>query len=82
MVKRIRAAQEAGASNRLNSLLIRTKDFCVNKQEFVDAVALKYGCPIEGLSASCACGSLNDVTHTMTCKKGGFVCIRHDEVRL
>ncbi|KAG0721638.1 hypothetical protein GWK47_046071 [Chionoecetes opilio] len=23
----------------------------------------------------------NNVDHTMTCKKGGFVCIRHDEVR-
>ncbi|XP_050707996.1 uncharacterized protein LOC126993177 [Eriocheir sinensis] len=81
MGRKIHTAQEAGASNWLTSLPIRAKSFSFNKQEFVDAIALRYGWPIEGLPDFCACGSANDVTHTMTCKKGGFVCIRHDEVR-
>ena len=81
MCRKIQTAQETGASNWLTSLPLRAKGFSLNKQEFVDAVALRYGWPIEGLPNICACGSPNNVTHTMTCKKGGFICIRHDEVR-
>ena len=79
--RKIFTAQETGASNWLTSLPLRAKGFSLNKQEFVDAVALRYGWAIEGLPNMCACGSENNVTHTMTCKKGGFICIRHDEVR-
>lgn len=80
-VRKIHIAQETGASNWLASLPIRAKGFSLNKQEFVDAVALRYGWPVEGLPNTCVCGSPNTVDHTMTCKKGGFICIRHDEVR-
>ena len=80
-VRRIRMAQETGASNWLTSLPIRAKGFNLNKQEFVDAVALRYGWPVEGIPRTCACGAPNNVDHTMTCKKGGFVSIRHNEVR-
>lgn len=79
--RKVHTAQETGASNWLTSLPIKAKGFSLNKQEFVDAVALRYGWPVEGIPITCACGSPNDVNHTMTCKKGGFVCIRHDEVR-
>ena len=74
-------AQEVGASNWLTTLPIRAKGFSLNKQEFTDALALRYGWPVEGLPEQCACGSVYDTNHAMTCKKGGFVCIRHDEVR-
>ena len=30
---------------------------------------------------SCACGQNYNVTHALTCKVGGFVTIRHNEVR-
>ncbi|KAG0719760.1 hypothetical protein GWK47_049860 [Chionoecetes opilio] len=80
-VRKIHIAQETGASNWLTSLPIRAKGFNLNKQEFVDDVALRYGWPVEGLPNTCVCGSPNSADHTMTCKKGGFVCIRHDEVR-
>ncbi|KAG0711346.1 hypothetical protein GWK47_020786 [Chionoecetes opilio] len=80
-VKKIHIAQETGASNWLTCLPIRAKGFSLNKQEFVDVVALRYGWPVEGLPKTCVCGDPNNVDHTMTCKKGGFVCIRHDEVR-
>ncbi|KAG0724416.1 hypothetical protein GWK47_040617 [Chionoecetes opilio] len=80
-VRKIHIAQETGASNCLTCLPIRAKGFSLNKQEFVDAVALRYGWPVEGLPKTCVCGDPNNVDHTMTCEKGGFVCIRHDEVR-
>ena len=80
-VRKVLIAQETGASNWLTSLPIRAKGFSLNKQEFVDAVALRYDWPMEGLPNTCVCGLSNNVSHTMTCKRGGFVCIRHDEVR-
>lgn len=79
--RKVHLAQETGASNWLTSLPIRAKGFSLNKQEFVDAIALRYGWPVTGIPNTCACGAPNNVNHTMTCKKGGFVCIRHDEVR-
>ena len=81
MRRKLLTTQETGASNWLTSLPLRAKGFNLNKQEFVDAVALKHGWPIAALPSTCGCGKPNNVTHTMTCKKGGFICIRHDEVR-
>ena len=37
--------------------------------------------PVGGLPNTCVCGSPNDVNHSMTCKRGGFICFRHDEIR-
>ena len=79
--RKIIAAQETGASNWLTALPIRSKGFSLNKQEFIDAVALRYDWPVEGLPHTCVCGHLNNANHSMRCKRGGFICIRHDEVR-
>ena len=70
--RRIRMAQETGASNWLTSLPVRAKGFNLNKREFVDAVALRYGWPVEGIPRTCAYyGSPNNVDYTMTGKKNG-----------
>ena len=29
----------------------------------------------------CECGSKFDITHALSCKKGGFVSIRHNKIR-
>ena len=42
-VRKIHTARETGTSNWLTSLPIRGKGFSLNKQEFVDAIALRYG---------------------------------------
>ncbi|XP_063588678.1 uncharacterized protein LOC134765814 [Penaeus indicus] len=81
MKKRLEMASEVGASNWLTTLPIRSKGFSLNKQEFVDAISLRYGWAIDGLQQQCTCGSSFDPNHAMTCKTGGFVCMRHDEVR-
>lgn len=74
-------AQEVGASNWLTALPIKAKGFSLNKQEFFDALALRYGWHMDGLPQSCWCGSPFNTNHAMICKTGGFVVIRHDEVR-
>ena len=33
------------------------------------------------LPTSCSCSSNFDIQHSMNCKKGGFICIRHNDLR-
>ena len=81
MKRRLNMAQEVGASNWLTALPIRAKGFSLNRQEFGDALALRYGWPVEGLPQRCHCGLPFDTNHAMNCKTGGLICNRHDEVR-
>ena len=81
MKRGLEMAQEVGASNWLTALPIKAKGFSLNRQEFGDALALRYGWQIDGLPQQCQCGLPFDPNHAMTCKTGGLVCTRHDEVR-
>ena len=80
-LRRMKMNQEKGASNWLSSLPLRENGFSLNKQEFYDAVALRYGLPIENIPDMCVCGQNFSVDHAMRCKTGGYVAIRHNEVR-
>ena len=81
MKRKLSLAQETGASNWLSALPIRAKGFSLNKQEFTDALALRYGWIVKGLPEVCACGDNFDERHAMSCQKGSFISIRHDEIR-
>ena len=72
---------ESGASNWLTALPIEEKGYHLTKREFWDAVKLRYGWPLPRLPSKCACGENFNVTHAMSCKKGGFVAQRHNELR-
>ena len=81
MKRKLTLAQETGASNWLSALPIRAKGFSLNKQEFTDALALRYGWIVKGLPEVCACGENFDERHAMSCQKGGFISIQQDEIR-
>ena len=74
-------AQEKGASNWLTVLPIIEQNFNLNKQQFLDAIRLRYGWTIPNLPTYCSCGSKFDVQHSLNCKKGGFVTFRHNALR-
>ena len=74
-------AQEKGASSWLSALPLKSLGYTLNKQEFRDAVCLRYGWNIEGIPRVCSCGKSNDLDHTLICHKGGFVNMRHDALR-
>ena len=74
-------AREKGSSSWLQVLPLKEYNFCLNKSEFRDALNLRYGRVIEDLPSSCSCGQRFSPDHAMTCKKGGFVHARHDEIR-
>jgi len=79
--KKLKMNQEKGASNWLTTLPLRDTGFSLNKQEFRDAVALRYCLPVHGIPEACVCGNEFTTDHAMICKKGGFVSLRHNEVR-
>ncbi len=55
--------------------------FLLNKQEFHDAVLLRYNFKIKGVASVCVCGQQNSVNHALICKLGGYVSLRHNNLR-
>ena len=55
--------------------------FELSKQQFWDSVRLRYDWEISNLPTSCPCDSKFDIQHSMSYKKGGFLCIRHNDLR-
>ena len=75
------AIQEKGASSWLNTLPLRSHNFYLSKQIFWDSLYLRYGIPIPRLPATCVCGAKFDIQHALTCLHGGFIGIRHNNIR-
>ena len=80
-MKRNYISNETGSSNWLNVIPMREFNYALNKLQFRDSIRLRYGWPIPGLPVSCSCGEVFNVQHAMSCKKGGFVTLRHNKVR-
>jgi hypothetical protein len=77
----VKQARDKGASSWLNALPIEEQNFVLNKGEFKDALRLRYNIELENLPTTCPCGERFDVTHALSCGKGGFVIERHDNVK-
>ena len=81
-MKILEAISEKGASNWLTTMPIREHGFYLNKQEFWDSIRTRYGIALTRLPSQCAaCGVPFNVEHAFSCKYGGFVTIRHNEIR-
>ena len=48
---------------------------------FWDAVRLRYGLPLKRLPSNCGCSKPYNVQHAISCKKGGFVTLRQNELK-
>ena len=77
----LECAQEKGASSWLSALPLKRLGYTLNKQEFRDALCLRYGWRIPSMPAHCGCGAVNSVNHILICKKGGYVIMRHNALR-
>ena len=73
--------QEKGASSWLTGLPIEEYGFTLHKTAFRDASALRYGWLPANAPTSCACGAAFSAEHALSCPKGGFPSIRHNEIR-
>ena len=74
-------AQEKGASSWLTCLPIEEFGFTLHKGAFHDALALRYNWQPLHVPSSCGCGTKFSVEHALSCPKGGFPSIRHNEIR-
>ena len=73
--------QEKGVSNWLKAYPISDQGYDLNKQQFWSCVCLRYGWRLTNIPSICSCGSNVDIQHAMSCKKGGFITIRHNDLR-
>jgi hypothetical protein len=74
-------AAEKGASSWLTALPVKEFGYLMNKQEFNDALALRYNLNLKDSPRKCVCGENNTVNHLLICKKGGYVSLRHNSLR-
>lgn len=72
---------EKGTSNWLSTIPLKKYGFYLEKQAFRDALRIRYGIQIANIPQKCACGAQNNMEHAFTCKRGGYVIIRHNEIR-
>jgi hypothetical protein len=77
----LESVMEKGASSWLSCLPLKSEGYNLNKQEFRDSVKLRYGWELEGLPATCKCGRTFTIHHASSCKVGGFIHMRHNDVR-
>ena len=70
-----------GASSWLTALPLSEHGFVLNKQQFRDALLLRYNLPFEGIPSACACGKSNTLEHCLSCAIGGYVYLRHNNIR-
>jgi hypothetical protein len=69
-------------SNWLNVLPIAQNNFDLTATEFRDALSIRYGRPLLGCPGFCdGCGQQFSLQHALSCKKGGLIILRHNEIR-
>ena len=73
--------QEQSSSSWLTVLPIKQLEFSLSKAEFWDAIYLRYGLPLKRLPSHCGCSKVYTIQHALSCKKGGIVTLRHNEIR-
>ena len=72
---------ESGSSIWLASLPLKEEGYVINKQNFWDLVKIRYGWELTRLPENCECGAKFNIKHALSCKKGGFISLRHNEIR-
>ena len=65
----------------LTALPLQEQGFHLNKQEFRDALCLRYGWQLANIPSHCVCGTSFSVDHAMICRHGGLTFIHHNELR-
>ena len=74
-------SRDKGASSWLTAVPLVNQGLVLNKQQFKDALRLRYNMPSSELPSVCACGEKFADCHALSCKKEGFLAQSHDGVR-
>ena len=73
--------KEKVSSIWLTALPIEEHGFHLHQGEFRDALCLQYGWTIPNTPQFCICGNKFEAEHALSCKRGGFMIQRHNELR-
>jgi hypothetical protein len=60
---------------------VANEGYVLNKRCFWDLVRIRYGWDLSRLPETCECGSKSSIEHGLSCKKGGFISLRHNQLR-
>jgi hypothetical protein len=78
----ISLVQPEGLSSRLTFLPISKDNFDFSLVEFRDGLSIRYRKTLLRVPNQCdGCGSTFDLSHALSCRKGGLVTRRHNQVR-
>ena len=73
--------QQQGAFTWLTTLLIKEEDYTINSNCFWDLLRLRYGWQLQKVPANYECGAHFTIDHTLSCKKGGFISLHHNQIQ-
>lgn len=76
----VEVASEKGASTWLTALPLIEHGFALHNGSFRDALSLRYGWTPSYLPSHCVCGKDFTIEHALSCMRGGFPSIRHNEI--
>ena len=66
----------------LTVLPLARSQFDLSNQEFWDALAIRYKKPLRNVPDLCdGCSSQFSLSHGLSCRKGGWVIQRHNEIQ-
>ena len=68
-------------ADRAHRGLRRNRVQWLDKQSFWDLIHLRHGWRLNRLPELCECGLRFTTEHALSCKKGGFVTLRHNSIR-
>ena len=81
MQRSLNLAADKGASTWLSTLPIEEHGFALHKSAFRVALCLRYGWQPALLPSHCVCGKKLSIDHAFNCTHGGFLSVRHNEIR-
>ena len=65
----------------MTTLPILDEGYDLTKQPFWDLIRIRYGWILTRLPTNCECGTKFDIQRALSCKKGGFISLRHNHLR-
>ena len=81
MQRNVKVYSEKATSAWLTALPIEQHGFALHKADFRDALCLRYGWPLAYSPSTCSCGANFDPDHMLVCRYGGYLSLRHNEIR-
>ena len=78
----VNRAKDERMSSWLTVAPVSKHHFDLSAQEFRDSLALRYRKPLQSIPSTCdGCSAAMDLSHALSCRRGGLVTQRHNEVR-